>query len=277
MSSRPAPDTLIRSKDNPRIKQLRRLRTRAERAATGTVFVEGVRFVARAAQCRAPIETLVVAPKVLEDPFGRSLAAGLGRAGVPVLAVSPDVFYSLSWAEEPQGLAAVVRQRWFTLDQLPAGLAPCWLALDGVRNTGNLGTMLRTCEAAGAGGVILMGETCDPYDPATVRATMGSLFAVRLARATPAELRAWATRHGCTVVGTSPSAQLNFTEARYPAPVVLLLGDERTGLSRAGAAICDESVRIPMQGRCDSLNVAVAAGVLLYHVAGATGLISDDG
>lgn len=290
---------LITSRTNPRVAAIRRLRSRREREATGFFLAEGIRIVAEAVVTGADIETLVVAPDLLRSPVGRDLVATRRAAGVPVLEVSPDVFESLSTKENPQGLAAVVRQRWLSLEEAaareggtgvgpapgsgggPAGASasgscrpaadlPLWVALDAVADPGNLGTILRTSDAMGGRGVVLLGDTADPYDPTAVRASMGSLFAQALVRSTFDELVAWCQGQGLRLVGTSGASatacDTPAAQAVYGGPLVLLMGSERQGLSAERQAACDLVVSIPMSGRADSLNLAVATGMMLYEI-----------
>jgi RNA methyltransferase, TrmH family len=256
----------VTTEHDPRLARLRHLRVRAYRERTGHFFTEGVRFVSRALAAGAAIETVVVAPRMLESDHGWEVVERLKASGTPVLEVAPGVFRDLSLAEEPQGVAAVVRQWWEPLGRVAPDAGLCWVALESVRAPGNLGTVLRTCEAVGAAGVMLLGDTTDPYDPATVRASMGSLFSQRLVRTTAGELAAWKTRHGVTLAGTSPSAREDYHQYRYPSPVVLLMGSERRGLSSTQQRLCDVLVRVPMAGGVDSLNLAVATSVILYEV-----------
>ena len=188
------------------------------------------------------------------------------RAGVPCLEVAANVFETLSIKEGPQGLAAVLRQRWESLDHVRLGNELCWIALDAVADPGNLGTILRTADAVGAGGVILIGNSTDPYDPAALRGSMGAIFVKRLVRATWDELNEWKRWHSYPVVGTSDKASIDYQAYRYPTPLVLLMGSERQGLSPEQQAACDAMVSIPMAGRSDSLNLAVATGVVLYEI-----------
>ena len=172
----------------------------------------------------------------------------------------------LGGAADPQGLGAVVRQHWTPLERIRASNAPCWVMLETMRSSGNLGTILRTSEATGGSGLILLGDAIDPYDPATVRATMGAQFGQRFVRTSADELRSWQGRRHFSLVGTAPAATIDYQEVDLRGPTMLLLGDERKGLSRELQSLCDEVVRIPMVGGTDSLNVSVAAGVLLYEV-----------
>jgi TrmH family RNA methyltransferase len=179
--------------------------------------------------------------------------------------VTADVFQSLAAKEHAQGLGIVVRQRWLDLAHIRPGPGQCWVALDTVQYPGNLGTILRTCDAVGGAGVILLGNTTDPYDPAGVRASMGAIFSQHLARASFAEFAAWCRSHDLLVVGTSPAATLDYQGVGYQPPLVLLMGSEPRGLSREQQALCDVVVNIPMVGHSDSLNLAVATGLMLYE------------
>jgi RNA methyltransferase, TrmH family len=257
---------LISHRHHPAIKRIRSLQTRAARERTGTFFIDGMRFVGQALKHHVPIETLVVAPDLLLHPFGQKLAQQQQRAGTACLAVTPDVYYSLSQAEEPQGIGAVVRQRWEPLNRIDPSEGPCWVVAEAVQTPGNLGTMIRTCDAVGAGGVILLSRETDPYHPGAVRATMGSLFSQRFVRTSLPELMTWKQRHHCMLVGTSPTAAMEYQAVRYHSPVLVLMGGEREGLSRDYQALCDVMVKIPMVGGCDSLNLAIATSVMLYEV-----------
>ncbi len=281
--SRPLP--AIRSRANPLARAVRALRGRPARDATGCLFVEGIRLVTEAVRQGYRVETLVVAPALLESPLARALVREQAGRGVPVRHCTPEVFASLSLREHPQGLGAIVRQRWSPLEPLDrrepsapgapggarragpdAGGGPGWVALDAVRDPGNLGTILRTCDAAGCAGVLLLGRTVDPYDPVAVRASMGAVFALPLVRTDFPSLLAWSARRRLQLVATSPAAAVDYRAAPYRPPVVLLMGNERTGLSPELLGACAHVVRIPMAGRCDSLNLAVATGVMLYEL-----------
>ncbi len=266
MASEPSTSVVVSSKGNPTIKQIRSLRHRKEREQSGSFFVEGIRIVGEAVDLCADIELGIVAPELLSSEFGQDIVQRLRRDGIPCLEVTEDVFQSISLKEGPQGIGAVVRQRWETLDQVRLSSELCWIAVDSVQDPGNLGTMLRTSDAVGGAGVILLGPATDPHDPAALRASMGAIFSQRLVRASFAELAQWKRRHEYVVVGTSDAATTDYQEVVYRPPLVVLMGSERQGLSSEQQALCDLVVRIPMVGRSDSLNLAVATGVMLYEV-----------
>ncbi len=256
---------LITSLANPTIKALRALRQRKARDEQGRYLIEGIRLVAEAIQCQAPLEMLIVAPELLTSAFARELAATYAAGGGRVLTVSAAVFASLAEKEHPQGIAAVGHIHYTPLARLPA--APIgWVALVEVADPGNLGTILRTADGAGFSGVVLVGATTDPFDPAAVRASMGAIFSQQIARATWDELAAWSRAQRLTLVGSSDQGATDYRAIAYPRPLALALGSERHGLSAAQLADCDLVARIPMRGRSDSLNLAVAAGVLMYEI-----------
>jgi RNA methyltransferase, TrmH family len=257
---------MITSPANPTLKQIRALRQRKEREATGLCFVEGIRQVAEAIGSGARIERLVVAPALLTSPFARELLAEQAHAGTPTLELSPELFAGLSQKDGPQGLAAVVRQRWAALEQARLDAPPGWVALVEPADPGNLGTIIRTADAVGASGIFLVGPSADPYDPAALRASMGAAFAMPLVRCTWEELDAWQRARGAVLVGTSDGATADFQSVRYRQPLVLLMGSERQGLAPEQLARCEQIVAIPMRGRADSLNLAVATGVMLYEL-----------
>jgi TrmH family RNA methyltransferase len=212
------------------------------------------------------VRYLVVAPALLTGDFGRGLVKTAQQRGLRSVEVTAEVFASFSGKDGPQGLGAVVGQRWEPLSQVRLESGLCWVALDAAQDPGNIGTILRTCDAVGGAGLLLLGDSADPYDPGAVRASMGALFALRLVSATFDEFATWKRQHTYTVVGTSDAAAQDYHAIAYRPPLVLLMGSERQGLSPDQQAFCDVVVSIPMVGRSDSLNLAVATGVMLYEI-----------
>ncbi len=252
----------------PDLSYLHLLRRREARDSSHHAFVEGVRFLIRAVESGARVLQAVAAPGMLRSESAWRVLRRLEAARVPVLRISPQEFRALSSAREPQGVGLLIEQVWTPLASAPAGRQPLWVAFEHVRSPGNLGTILRTCEATGVDGVMLLGDSTDPYDPDVVRASMGSLFGVRLSRAGHEEAREWFRRTGAYVVGASAEAFRDHRTVDYRRPVVLMIGCERRGLSPLQEDLCDKLVRIPMAGGVDSLNVAAATAVLLYEVFG---------
>lgn len=255
---------LISSRANERVKQVRALANRRERDSRGVFFAEGERLVRAAVENRASIEQVVVAPERLTETE-RSLLDRID-ARLPVLEVTGAVFDSLSFRQESQSIGVVVEQRWEELAQV-RGTGRCWVALPDIQHPGNLGTVIRTCDAVGGDGVILIGRTTDPYHPIAVRGTLGAIFSQRIVKTMAPEFARWVVSSGCTVAGTSPDGDRDYREADYASkPVVLLMGSERTGLSDELKTLCDVLVRIPMAGYVESLNLSIAAALVMYEV-----------
>lgn len=257
---------MITSSANPRIKQIRKLRDRKERQESGLFYAEGLRIVIEAVLQNAPIQVLLVAPEILTSPQGIKIVKEQRLRGIEVLEVSEGVFQSLSLKDAPQGIAAVVAQSWQSLDKVHLSKGELWVGLDSVADPGNLGTILRTCDSAGAQGVILLDHSTDPYDPTAMRASMGAIFTQRLVKSNFEHFSSWAKEGAIPIIGTSGAAQSDYHLFQYPDQLVLLMGSERQGLSENYLALCSQVVSIPMQGASDSLNLAVATGVVLYEI-----------
>ncbi|SRR5579871_84385 len=262
----PQHSATITQYQHPLIQRIHRLRRREARDQTGLYYAEGLRFVIQAIQHHAAIEALVICRPLLTNALAQRLVRQQRQLGVPVLDVTPHVMHQLAFVEDPQGIGAVVRQHWEALAGLTLRSELCWIALQTVRSVGNLGTILRTSDAVGGAGVILLGNDIDPYDPAAVRPTMGALYSQRLVRTTVAEFVRWKHQQRCMLVGTSPGAPTDYRALAYRPPTILLMGEERKGLTPELQALCDHLVRIPMVGESDSLNLGVATGVMLYEL-----------
>ncbi len=257
---------LISSPTNVRIKAIRGLRNRQEREQTGLFFIEGIRIVAEALQLHAKVETLVVAPELLKSRFAQETLLAQRERGVPCLEVTAEVFKSLSAKDGPQGIAAVLHQHWEPLGQMRLKANDCWVALDAAQDPGNIGTILRTSDAVGNAGLLLLENCADPYDPGALRASMGAVFSQRLIKVSFAEFARWKHQQQVQVIGTSDAAAHDYRSVSYSRPLILLMGSERQGLSNEQQALCDTVVKIPMVGRSDSLNLAVATGIVLYEI-----------
>jgi RNA methyltransferase, TrmH family len=270
---------LITNPSDPRFLTLRSLQTPQGRSRTNLYLIEGIRHLARAIEQHAPIESIFIDPSVLSSRFGRKLAYRLHHAGVPSVRLSPQLYRELTLADEPQGIGAVLRQRYVPVADLRPISDSLYLAVESIDSPGNLGTIIHTAEAAGVTGVFLLGYRDDPWHPATVRASMGSLFSQKLIKCLPQEFTAWARSNGVATIASSPDGLLDYRTLRWvphpspgfgegwvKRPAVLLMGSEKRGLSGHLIETSDFTVRIPMRGRCDSINVAVATGVLLFEM-----------
>ncbi|HWQ83808.1 MAG TPA: RNA methyltransferase [Anaerolineales bacterium] len=258
---------LITSKANPKIKQIRALRQHKARQAAGLLVVEGIRPVGEAIAAHAQIESLVYAPDLLTSDYAQRLITEETARGVPAYPTTPDVFSSIAEKDNPQGLLAVVVQPHTHLASLNPNNFSWGVAAISPQDPGNTGAILRTIDAAGASGLILIDNSVDPFHPTAVRASMGALFWLPVAQTSFSEFSAWASTHAYQLYGTSAHASQDYREIpHYEHPCILLLGSEREGLSLEQLNICQHRVRLPMAGRTTSLNLAVAAGILLYDM-----------
>ena len=263
----PGAVTKITSLANPLVKEIRGLALSKNRKASGLFVAEGLKLVADAVEAGWTIRTLVHASQVAEQPLVRRLSATAHARGGRVLSVSEGVLGKITRRDNPQTVVGVFEQRFAPLVAIKPAGDDLWVALEAVRDPGNLGTILRTIDAVGARGAILLGETVDPFSVEAVRATMGSIFHVALARASLAEFEKLRGRWPGSVVGTHLSGTADYRKAAYRSPVMLVMGNEQAGLSPQIAKNCETLVKIPMAGRADSLNLAVATGIMLFEIA----------
>ena len=260
----------IASSQNPRVKFLRSLRLRKYRRREGCFLIEGIRIVGEALACGAPVETLVYAPDLLVSERAKLLAQEVEASRR--LPVTGQVFRSLSNREDPQGLAAVVRIEDQQLNGIVMSKSALVLIAYQLRDPGNLGSIIRTADAAGATGLVIVEPSVDLYDPQAVRASMGSLFALPIVRV-PDEgaLVPWLAQVRGTgldllVAASSAHGDRDHFEVDYCQPTVLLVGSERHGLPTSICEASDILIRLPMVGRATSLNVSAATAVLVYEV-----------
>lgn len=256
----------VSSVSNPIVKDIRSLAQKRHREETGLFLAEGLKLVVDALDAGWQIQTLVIAKSAAGHELLERTAARTVALGADVLEANNKVLEAITRRDNPQSAVGVFKRRVTPLARLEAGKGDVIVALDRVRDPGNLGTVLRTADAVGAKGVIVVGDSVDPFSLETVRATMGSIFSVPLARVSEAEFLEWRTRFRGLVVGTHMEGTVDYRSPKYDAqPTLLVMGNEQAGLTEALAKACDVLVRIPQTGRADSLNLAIATGVMLFE------------
>ena len=256
----------ITSPRNPRLRAVRRLRRGRGRAAEGTFFAEGRRQLECALAAGVRVIDVYTAPELFLGADDRDLIAYAARTGARIVELGADAFRSITSQVRADGIAAVVARPRTGL----RGLQPRSLLLvaTGIERPGNLGTIVRTAEAAGAGGLVVCDTPTDMFHPETVRASVGTVFSLPLATASRADALAWLRAGGVRVVAATPDGERPVWSSDYSAPgLAVVVGGERRGVDPAWIAAADETVCIPMSGRADSLNVAVAAGIVLFEAA----------
>ncbi len=255
---------VVTSHTNPTVKALKALHMRKAREESGRFLAEGLKIVTEAIELGHAPKVLMFGKDAADHPLLTKAIAATGMARGEVIEVGREILEKISRRDNPQAVLAVFDQVFTPLQALEPQSARVWVALHMVRDPGNLGTIIRTADAAGCGGVVLVGDCCDPYSVEAVRATMGSIFAVPIVKATVPEFIAWRDGWPGSVVGTLLTATVDHRQADYQRPTLILMGNEQAGLPPELANLCDVNVKIPMRGRADSLNLSVATGIMIY-------------
>lgn len=263
---------IIASHDHPHIRQILRLQSRIHRDNLKLASIEGVRFVLSAERAGALFMQVLISPRLLISSAARRAVQRLEASGTQVVQVTPELFRRFSTAKRASGVAAIVRQRYRRLDELDridAAASPrLWLGIRRIDSPGNLGTICRTACAVGAAGIMFFGNVTDPFDLAVIRASMGAMFHLPLVRTTHRALHDWKQQHPhWSIVGAAAEGSRVLYDADFTRDTILLLGNERKGLTPEEFELCDQTTRIPMMNCASvtSLNVAVAASVFMYE------------
>lgn len=256
----------ITAYSNPLIKRVRNLRDKKHRREEGLFLAEGLRILTEAREAGRLPEYLFFARDNASHPLVVALVEATEAAGGEAIETNADILSKLSGKDNPGAVVGVYPEFALALGALDRGAAPIWLVAERLRDPGNLGTILRTGDAVGAGGLILLDDCVDPFSVEAVRASMGALFTVPVAKASWAEFQAWLRAGPGQLVGLSLDTEHDYKAPRYAAPTFLLTGNEAQGMPGFMAEECDLLVKIPMLGKADSLNAAVATAVMAYEV-----------
>jgi TrmH family RNA methyltransferase len=257
---------LVTAFSNTTVKRLRSLRDKKARREEGLFLAEGLRIIAEARDMGRLPEIVAFSNSGGVHPLAAEIIAEAEAAGADVIETSADILSKMSGKDNPQMLLGAFRQPSTALDQVDRGKAPLWLVTQALRDPGNIGTILRTGDAVGAGGLILVDDSADPFSVEAVRASMGAIFTQAVATARWEEFLSWLRGGPGQLVGTSLKAREDYLVAKYERPCFLLIGNEQQGLPPEYEADCDLLVKIPMAGHADSLNAAVAAAVMAFQV-----------
>ena len=256
----------IHSFANDTVKRIRGLRDKKERKAEGKFLAEGLRILTEARDSGVLPMVIAYSPANGVHPLAAEIIAAAEAEGADVIETSPDILAKMSGKDNPQAILGVYKQPATELAAIDRSAAPLWLVAQALRDPGNIGTMLRTGDAVGAGGLILIDDCADPFSVEAVRASMGAIFTQQVATARWADFVPWLRAGPGQLVGTSLNTDTDYRDATYWPPCFLLIGNESQGLPTDYEAACDSLVKIPMAGRADSLNAAVAAAVMAYQV-----------
>ncbi len=257
---------IITGFSNPLVKRIKSLRDKKHRRAEGQFLAEGLRILTEAQEAGHLPRIVISTSEGARHPLAMALIAATEAAGGEAVETDRDILSKLSGKDNPQTVLGVFDEfdtRLEAIDRTESGI---WIVAQSLRDPGNLGTILRTGDAIGAGGVILLDDCVDPFSVEAVRASMGALFTQRIARARWEAFLPWLRSGPGQLVGTSLNTDHDYQAVRYAAPTFILSGNESQGLPPDYEAACDLTVKIPMLGKADSLNVAVATAVMAYEV-----------
>jgi len=268
----PLPRPELTSTANPRVRAVVRLRDRRERERSGLTLVDGARELRRALDAGLDVREVYVSEALLAGEDARAALDALRARRTPLRTTSATVFAKLAFGERADGLVAVIRTPPFELDALRLPVDPLVVVAEGVEKPGNLGAMLRTADGAGADALIAASPLTDLFNPNTIRASAGTVFAVPLAAAPSGVVLAWLRDRGLRIVAGQVDGPTPYTEADLRGPLAIVLGAETDGLTGVWSAPDVVAVRLPMLGIADSLNVSVTAAVLLYEARRQRGL-----
>ncbi len=258
--------TDITSPANPVFKSLKSLTDKKGRREHGLFLAEGLRVCTEALQTGHIPKYLIFAADAESHPLTQSLIAATEASRGMAIRSTRDLLHRLTGKDNPGAVAAAYDIPDTALANIDRTTAKIWVVAENLKDPGNLGTMLRTCDAVGAGGVILLDQCCDPFSLEAVRASMGGLFTKAIAQTTGDVFFPWLRAGAGQLVGAALDGHtIDYRAHRFTAPTFLFMGNEQSGLPPDYAAHCDALVKLPMQGTADSLNVAVATAVLLYE------------
>lgn len=258
---------LIDSPHNQHVMLFRSLATSAGRREHGLMQVEGLRMLEEALAWGGTVAWAAICPTRLKGPRARALLDGLQERGVPVVSMTERAFQAMSDTVGPQGIAAACAIPHANLEDITLGTRARLLAMHELHDPGNMGTTIRIAAAFGCAGAIAVDECADFFSPKVIRASAGSIFHLPLVKASWEEFSHWATEQGVCLVATAAGAELSCAEAKYPLHAALVVGSEAHGLPQRVLTAADIVVRIPMFGAAESLNAAVAAGIVMYEIS----------
>lgn len=255
---------IIRSRQNEKIRLARGLRQRKKREIENRFLLEGLFHLGEALEAKAAIDYVLVAPQLIRNEFGQRLLTKIEEADIPLFEIEAQLLDELSQREHSSGFLGICHSNYQALLTINPERVQRMIALIKPQDPGNLGSILRSLDAFGADGIVLLDGGVDAYHPAAVRAGMGAHFWQTIVRATSADFLDWAKEQGFQLLGSSAQGGVSINALTVKKPYILLLGSEREGLSDEQKALCEQLISLPMRGRSTSLNLSVAAGILLY-------------
>ncbi len=255
---------VITSAANPLIKDIKALAQKKYRDAQQRFYAEGLQVLGMAADCGWVPELVLASEEGAKHKVAKAVLATVPADSQYL--VTQQLLSRVSARDNAAPVLAVYKPRWLKLESLKPTKGDIWVVLEGIKDPGNLGTIIRTADASGAKGVILVDDTCDPYSVEAVRASMGSIFGIQLMQTKGAAFRDWLQKQKIQAIGTALQTDRDYRKVKYQTPVLLMMGNEQSGLSTAMREACTDLVKLPMRGTAESLNLAVCTGIMLYEL-----------
>jgi len=257
---------IVTSLTNPDIKAVGKLRNRRERERTGLTIIEGQRECLRAIHAKVPLKQIFIEQNVLKNSLSSLIKSNIQKLNIPIIQTTDRVFSKIAYGDRHEGILSVAEPILCTLDQLPQRKNGIYVVVEGIEKPGNLGAILRTCDGVGVDGVFLCDGRTDLFNPNVIRASVSTVFTVPTVIVPKEELYTYLKSKDVKIVSTQPSAKTVYTQAQFKSSLAVIVGSEQKGLTDFWLKHADEKVRIPMQGKGDSLNVSTATAVLLYEI-----------
>ena len=259
------PRIKITSFQNPHLKEVHHLRESNARRSTGLALVEGLREVSGAKQSGVLFKKLFVCPDILKRDKQERIVEEFESEKIPVVEIPKEIFAKISFGDRMEGILGICRPRVLRLEDLFSGKNSLWVAVEDVEKPGNLGAILRTCDGAGIDGILVCDAATDLYNPNAIRASIGTIFSVPAAQTTNEAAHKFFKDRKIKVCVTTPRAEQFYSQADFNIPIAIILGSEEKGVSDFWLNNADVKIKIPMRGTADSLNVSVAAGIVVYE------------
>ena len=259
------PHVKITSFQNPRLKEVQRLRESKARHSTGLTIVEGLREISLARKSKIQFKELFLCPDILKDSKIQALVKELESEGIVIWDVTKKIFQKISFGDRMEGLLAIIQPKIFPLEDLQLKKNPLVVVVEGLEKPGNLGAILRTCEAAGVDGLLVCDGQTDIYNPNVIRASLGTVFGVRVVQSTQKDALKFLKDSNIQICAATPQAATSYFQMNFKVPVAIVLGSEEKGLSDFWLNHADRKVKIPMRGKADSLNVSATAAIVVYE------------
>ena len=257
----------LTSTQNPKIKLLAKLINRRIRDKTGKTLLEGYRLISRALEAGYPMEECYFSPSLFLGENENGLLNKLKENGTEIIEITESLFKKIAYRDRPEGLIALSPIKEHSLSEMPIIENGLYLVVEAIEKPGNLGSILRSADAAGADGLIICNKCTDIYNPNVLRSSTGAIFYVPVAECSSEDALEWLKKNNIKTLAATPHTDISYDEIDMTQGIAIVTGTEQYGLSDFWLRNADTDVLIPMCGKIDSLNVAIATSILLFEAS----------